>query len=130
MLQIVHDLKIGFNRYEMFTDRFEKLKKVVQDNNFKMIHGSNKLRADFNTKQQSVNRLMKSKRMIYFLTQLRETGEMLDNMTWGKHFVDAQLIDKYVEGLRTQIRKEKEKFSGKVTQKAKSRSSQPKGEPI
>ena len=39
VLQISHDLRIGFNRFDMFQDRFEKQKRVVQNNNFKLMCG-------------------------------------------------------------------------------------------
>ena len=39
VMRITHDIKIGFNRYDMFVDRFNKQKKVVRNNNFKLICG-------------------------------------------------------------------------------------------
>ena len=40
VMQITHDIKIGFNRFDMFQDRFEKQKQVVRNNNFKLICGT------------------------------------------------------------------------------------------
>ena len=39
VFRIVHDIKIGFNKFDMFLDRFESQKRVVRNNNFKLITG-------------------------------------------------------------------------------------------
>ena len=39
VMKITHDIKIGFNRFEIFQDRFKKQKAVCRNNNFKLICG-------------------------------------------------------------------------------------------
>ena len=39
VFRITHDIKIGFNKFDMFLDRFESQKRVVRNNNFKLITG-------------------------------------------------------------------------------------------
>ena len=43
VFRIAHDIKIGFNKFDMFLDRFESQKRVVRNNNFKLITGKGTL---------------------------------------------------------------------------------------
>lgn len=114
VFRITHDIKIGFNRFDMFLDRFESQKRVVRNNNFKLITGKgyvNKSK-ELEQKKEDVTEHLKNKRMITQLMKLREIGMALDDVCWGTDFVDEEILDRYVARLREQIQIEKEKTQG------------------
>lgn len=46
--------------------------------------------------------------MVFALQRLREIGFELDGVCYGTDFVDESILDRYVDMLRDEIRKEKE----------------------
>ena len=116
MLQITHEIKIGLNRFEMITERFEKQKRVLQNHNFKLITGGvqkNK-RENLEEKQRQIAEQLKNKRMVLALVQLREQGIQLDQAKLGAAIIDETILDSYVSRLRQQIKEQKEKTMGKT----------------
>ena len=69
MLQITHEIKIGLNRFEMITERFEKQKRVLQNHNFKLITGGvqKSQRENQEEKQRQIAEQLKNKRMVHAL---------------------------------------------------------------
>ena len=130
ILQISHDLRIGFNRFDMFQDRFEKQKRVVQNNNFKLMCGNgpdvDMTGEDGKTKNQrekqaAVNAQIKDKRMVRDLMRLRDVGDMLSAQCLYSDFVNNEELDAFVEKLRDQIAVANEKLTGvKVQKRSKS----------
>ena len=114
VMQITHDIKIGFNRFDMFTDRFEKQKQVVRNNNFKMICGQKykSKRAIKAEKQESVTNHIKNKRIVAAMQRLREIGYDLSAECMGIEFIDDKILDRYTDRLKQQIKEEKEKSFG------------------
>ena len=55
-----------------------------------------------------MTRQIKNKRMVFALQRLREIGFELDGVCYGTDFVDESILDRYVDMLRDEIRKEKE----------------------
>lgn len=46
VLQIAHDLRLGFNRYDRLSNRFKRQKRVVQNQNFKLMCGKGPIAND------------------------------------------------------------------------------------
>ena len=76
VMQIAHDIKIGFSRYDMFVERFDKQKRLVQNSNFKLVQ-RNKGESVGRTKEQlhdSVASQLKHKQMVHSLHRLHDVG--------------------------------------------------------
>ena len=74
----------------------------MQNNNFKLICGGKQQgeQERKKQKQESVSNHIKNKRMVHCMQKLREIGTQLDDMNWGTDFVDEDILDRYVKGLR------------------------------
>ena len=57
---------------------------------------------------------IKNKRMVHALSKLKEIGIKLNDQEWGKEFVKEDVLDKYIDNLRNQIKAEKEKGLGQI----------------
>ena len=68
-------------------------------------------------KQAAVNKQIKDKRLVTALTRLKEIGNELNDQCWSNDFVNNEVLDRFVEKLRDQIRIENEKLTGVIVQK-------------
>ena len=51
------------------------------------------------------------------LTRLKEIGNELNDKCWSNDFVNNEVLDRFVEKLRDQIRIENEKLTGVIVQR-------------